>query len=499
MIITKKAISRRTVLRGLGAAVALPLLDGMVPALTALSRTAARPIKRFGVVYVPNGVVIDAWTPTTDGVGFDFRPIPKPLEPFRDRLNVITGLTAKSGAVHGRCATKYLTGAIPRPFGQEGSDFLADISLDQMLAQELGRETQLGSLELSLESGDKGAGACDCGYSCTYGHTLSWGVPTTPLPMEHNPRVVFERMFGDGGSTDPTVRRARLKSNASLLDSVIDKIADLSRGLGPSDASNLTEYLAAVRDIERRIQRAEEQVDRELATFDQPAGVPDTFAEHARLMFDLQVLAHQSDLTRVITLMVGREFSSQTYPEISAPRGHDPLSHEHSAESLRQLTEINIHHATQVAYYVDRLASITDGDASLLDQTLIYYGAGMAEVSHQPWNLLLVRIGGAAGQLKGGRHLRFSTSPEGPDPYASVGGGTPLATCTWPCSTGSAWTWTRSTTAADDWSSNAEFCPPSHKALTSTRSTAELLVAHLGRDRPGGTARAQAHKIATFG
>ena len=448
MIITKKAISRRTVLRGLGAAVALPLLDGMVPALTALSRTAARPIKRFGVVYVPNGVVIDAWTPTTDGVGFDFKPILKPLEPFRDRLNVITGLTqnvngltAKSGAVHGRCATKYLTGAIPRPFGQEGSDFLADISLDQMLAKELGRETQLGSLELSLESGDKGAGTCDGGYSCTYSHTLSWSGPTTPLPMEHNPRVVFERMFGDGGSTDPTVRRARLKSNASLLDSVTDKIADLSRGLGPSDASKLTEYLAAVRDIERRIQRAEEQVDRELPTFDQPAGVPVTFAEHARLMFDLQVLAYQSDLTRVITFMVGREFSSRTYPEIGAPGGHHPLSHEHSAESQRQLREINIHHATQVAYYIDRLASTADGDASLLDQTLIYYGTGMQGAryilsdrgeyrgtdSHAPWNIPLVLIGGAAGTLKGGRHLRFSTSPEGADPYASVGGGTPLA------------------------------------------------------------------------
>ena len=434
MIITKKAIPRRTVLRGLGATVALPLLDGMVPALTALSRTAARQIRRFGVVYVPNGVVIEDWTPTTDGIGFDFKPILQPLEPFRDQLNIITGLTqnvngltSQSGAVHGRCATKYLTGAIPRPFGQEGSDFLANISLDQMLAKELGQETQLGSLELSLESGDKGAGTCDGGYSCTYSHTISWSGPTTPLPMEHNPRVVFERMFGDGGSTDPVVRRARLKSNSSLLDSVTDKISDLRSGLGPTDASKLTEYLDAVRDIERRIQRAEEQIERELPTFDQPAGIPSSFAEHARLMFDLQVLAYQSDLTRVITFMVGREFSSRTYPEIGSPGGHHPLSHEHSAESQRQLTEINIHHANQVAYYVDRLDSIQDGDGSLLDSTLIYYGAGMAEGSHQPWNLPLALIGGASGRIKGGRHLRFSASAEGPDPYASVGGGTPLA------------------------------------------------------------------------
>ena len=234
MIVTRKAIPRRTLLRGLGAAVALPLLDGMAPALTALSRSAARPVRRFGVVYVPNGVVIDQWTPATTGAGFEFTPILKPLEPFRDRLQVLTGLTqnvngltAGSGAVHGRCATKYLTGAIPRPFGQEGNDFLADVSLDQLVARQLGQDTALGSLELSLESGDKGAGTCDGGYSCTYSHTITWRGPRTPLPMEHNPRVVFERMFGDGGSTDPAVRQARLAQNRSLLDSVGEKAADL--------------------------------------------------------------------------------------------------------------------------------------------------------------------------------------------------------------------------------------------------------------------------------
>ncbi len=418
MIVTRKALPRRTVLRGIGAAVALPLLDGMVPALTALTRTAARPIQRFGVVYIPNGVVIDNWTPAADGAGFEFTPTLRPLEPFRERLLVVSGLTqnknglaARSGAVHGRCATKYLTGAIPRPFGQEGNDFRADVSVDQLLANELGRETQLGSLELSLESGDKGAGTCDGGYSCTYSHTLSWRGPTTPLPMEHNPRVVFERMFGDGGSTDPAARAARFASDRSLLDSVTRKVADLRRGLGPSDAGKLTEYLDAVRDIERRIQLAERQAGRELPAFDQPAGVPPTFADHARLMFDLQVLAYQSDLTRVITFMVGREFSSRTYPEIGAPGGHHPLSHEHSPESQRQLAAINLHHAEQVAYYLDRLQATPDGDGTLLDHVLLYYGAGMCEGDHQPWNLPLVLAGGGAGRFGGGRHLRYPDEP----------------------------------------------------------------------------------------
>jgi len=434
MIVTKKAIPRRTVLRGIGATVALPLLDGMVPAMTAIAQTPARPIARFGVVYVPNGVVIDQWTPATEGPGFEFSPILKPLEPFRDRLLVLSGLTqnvngltAQSGAVHGRCATKFLTGAIPRPFGQEGSDFLAGVSLDQLIARQLGQDTQLGSLELSLESGDKGAGTCDGGYSCTYSHTITWRSPQTPLPMEHNPRVVFERMFGDGGSTDPAVRRARMRHDSSLLDSVSDKIAALSHGLGPSDAGKLSEYLDAVRDIERRIQRAEEQVARELPVFDQPAGVPATFAEHARLMFDLQVLAYQSDLTRVITFMVGREFSSRTYPEVGAPGGHHPLSHESSAASQEQLLQINIHHAEQFAYYLDRLRETPDGDGSLLDHLILYYGAGMSSGSHQPWNLPIVLAGGGAGQLRGGRHIRYAADTDGVTAYSSAEGGTPLA------------------------------------------------------------------------
>ncbi|MEE2637881.1 MAG: DUF1552 domain-containing protein [Acidobacteriota bacterium] len=417
MIITKRTLPRRTILRGLGTTLALPLLDGMVPALTALSQTAARPTKRFGVVYLPNGVVINQWTPPP-GPGFTLSPILRPLAPFRDQVVIVSGLTqnangltAKSGAVHGRCATKYLTGAIPRPFGQEGNDFRADISVDQLVARDLGANTPLGSLELSLESGDKGAGTCDGGYSCTYSHTIAWRGPTTPLPMEHDPRVVFERLFGDGGTTDPAARREQLRARRSLLDSVTDKVASLRRGLGPGDAAKLDEYLDAVRDVERRIQAAETQSDRELPVLDQPAGVPDTFASHAKLMFDLQVLAYQSDLTRVITFMVGREFSSRTYPEIGAPGGHHPLSHEHSDASREQLIKINTHHAEQFAYYLDRLRSTPDGDGSLLDHTLVYYGAGMCEGDHQPWNLPLVLAGGGGGSVKGGRHLLLPDEP----------------------------------------------------------------------------------------
>lgn len=433
MIITKRALPRRTLLRGIGAAVALPLLDSMVPALTAQSRTPANPVKRFGVVYLPNGVVIDQWTPRSTGTGFEFSPTLRPLEPFREHLTVLTGLTqnvngltAQSGAVHGRCATKFLTGAIPRPYGQEGADFLADVSLDQVIAREIGRDTQLGSLELALESGDKGAGTCDGGYSCTYSHTISWRNPRTPLPMEHNPRVVFERLFGDGGSTDPVKRAARLHHNRSLLDSVRDKAAALARGLGPSDANKLEQYLEAVRDIERRIQSAEEQVSRELPAFDQPAGVPATFAAHARLMFDLQVLAYQSDLTRVITFMVGREFSSRTYPEIGAPGGHHPLSHEHSGASQEQLARINRHHTSQFAYYLNRLNTTPDGDGTLLDHVLLYYGAGMAEGDHQPWNLPLVLTGGG-GELAGNKHIRYDRHADTGRAYTSQEGGTPLA------------------------------------------------------------------------
>jgi hypothetical protein len=412
MIVTKKAVPRRTVLRGIGATLALPLLDAMVPALAAARNTSVKPPLRFGTVYVPNGIMMENWTPAAEGTSFEFSPILRPLEPFRDRMLVVSGLSHRlkpgdADGVHARASTRFLTDISPK--STEGSDLEAGISLDQIAARELGRYTQLASLEVGLESMES-AGACDVGFSCAYTNTVSWRSATTPLPMEHNPRAVFERLFGDSGTTDPKVRLARIKEDRSLLDSVTDKIAGLRRGLGERDRSKLTEYLDAVRDVERRIQKAEEQNTRELTVVEQPAGVPGTFEEHAKLMFDLQVLAYQSDLTRVITFMIGREFSGRTYPEIACPEAHHPTSH-HTGDpaKLAKLTRINTFHTTLFAYYLKKLQETSDGDGSLLDHVMIVYGAGMSDGnSHSPVNLPILLVGGGAGKVRGGRHLKYS-------------------------------------------------------------------------------------------
>ena len=410
MIVTKKAIGRRTVLRGIGATLALPLLDGMVPALTALGQTPARPIRRLGVVYVPNGIRMEHWTPAVDGTGFDFTQILQPLAPFRDRLLVLSGLSSGNGpqssGVHARASTKFLTDMTPK-FTQ-GSDLSAGVSIDQLAAAELRQETQFGSLELALESGE--TGTCDVGFSCAYTNTISWRGPTTPLPMEHNPRAVFERLFGDSGSSDPAARLARLAKNRSILDSVTEKVKQLERTLGPRDNGQLREYLDAIRDVERRIQKAEQRSGDELPAIDQPVGVPATFEEHAKLMFDLQVLAYQTDMTRIVTFMIGREFSGRSYPEIGAPDAHHPTSHHQGdPEKLAKLTRINTHHVTQFAYYLDKLRSTRDGDGSLLDHMTLVYGAGMSDGNaHSPVNLPILLLGGGSGRLKGGRHLRFA-------------------------------------------------------------------------------------------
>jgi hypothetical protein len=410
MIVTKRALDRRTVLRGMGAALALPLLDSMVPALTAQGRTAARAINRLGVVYVPNGIRMDHWTPATDGAAFELTRILQPLARFRDRMLVLSGLSSgfgpQSSGVHARASTKFLTNTTPR-FTQ-GADLSAGVSIDQLAAAAIGQDTQFGSLELALESGE--TGTCDVGFSCAYTNTISWRGPTTPLPMEHNPRAVFERLFGDSGSTDPAVRLARMAKNRSILDSIADRLADLGRALGPNDRTQLAEYLDAVRDVERRVQRAERQGTQELPALDQPVGVPATFEEHARLMFDLQVLAYQSDLTRVITFMVGREFSGRSYPEIGAPDAHHPTSH-HLGDpaKLDQLTRINTYHAGQLAYYLEKLQATRDGDGSLLDHMTLIYGAGMSDGNaHSAVNLPILLAGGGAGQIKGGRHIRYA-------------------------------------------------------------------------------------------
>jgi hypothetical protein len=411
MIITKKAIPRRTVLRGVGAALALPLLDSMVPALTAFDKTAARPAQRLGVVYIPNGMVMAKWTPSTEGAGFQMPETLKPLEPFRDRMLVLSGLNntppLDNGAgVHARASTRFLTAVPPRR--SDTSAIEAGISMDQLAAATLGSSTQLASLEVALE-GRELAGSCDIGFSCAYTNTLSWRGPKTPLPMENDPRALFERMFGASESTDQSARQARIRADRSILDSVSARIGDFRRGIGSRDRAKLTEYLDAVRDIERRIQTAEQQSDRELPTVTQPAGIPATFEAHAKLMFDLQVLAYQTDLTRVITFMMGRELSGRTFPQIGVIESHHATSHhQNDPVKLASLQKIKAHHAELFASYVDKLHATPDGDGSLLDHVMILFGCGMSDSNaHAGGNLPVSIVGGGSGKIKGGRHIKY--------------------------------------------------------------------------------------------
>jgi hypothetical protein len=414
MMISKKAIPRRTVLRGIGATLALPLLDGMVPALTALGKTAAKPINRFGVVYVPNGMIMPNWTPAAEGAAFELTPTLGPLAPFREQLLVVSGLNCiptpgRPGGAHAKATTRFLTDVSP-PTSETKLD--AGISLDQIVAAELGKFTQLASLELAIESGDT-AGACDQGFACAYTNTISWRSANTPLPTQNNPRAVFERLFGDSGSTDRNVRLARMQHERSVLDSVTQEVAHLRGALGQGDGAKLTEYLEAIRDVERRIQMAEEQSGQELPVIEHPGGIPATFDDHVRLMFDLEVLAYQCDLTRVITFMMGREFSGVTYPQIGVPDAHHPISHhQNEAEKVAKVAKINAYHVGLFAYLLDKLRSTPDGDGSLLDHMTMMYGAGMADSNaHSPLNIPLVLAGGGAGHLKGGRHIRYQDMP----------------------------------------------------------------------------------------
>ena len=409
MVLTKVALSRRTALRGMGAAIALPLLDAMVPAASALSKTAANPVRRFGAVYVPNGMAMEYWIPATEGTGFEFTPILKPLEPFRDCLNVISGLDGPKGGNHAGASTGFLTGVGGKSATRR---ILAATSMDQLVARELGQHTQLASLEISLDT--PVVGSCDGQISCTLSNTISWRAPTSPLPMESNPRAVFERLFGDLGTTDPQVRLAVLRRRRSILDSVIGVVADLQRTVGPGDRAKIDEYLEAVRDIERRIHVAEEQSTREIPAVEQPAGIPASYDDHAKLMFDLQHLAFQADLTRVTTFMFGREFSARTYPQVGVNEAHHPLSH-HMEKPARiaLLSKVNAHHMSLFASYVDKLRSTPDGDGSLLDHVILLYGAGISNSNtHVHDNMPLVLVGGGSGQLSSfGRHLAYQGVP----------------------------------------------------------------------------------------
>ena len=411
MIVTKKSVPRRTFLRGMGVSLALPLLDAMVPALSAMARTAAAPARRLGVIYVPNGMAMNSWTPASAGAAFDLTPILQPLGAFRDRLLVFSGLDGQrnspSQASHAAASTRFLTGV---PGLQTGDGMQAGPSIDQLAARTLGEHTPLASLELALDARDI-SGSCD-GASCAFLNTMSWSSATTALPTEHDPRVVFERMFGETGSTDAAVRLADLRRHRSILDSVTDAVVDLGRGLGPSDRLKIDEYLTAVRDIERRIQKAEERGAATVPVVAQPTGIPQDFEENLQLMFDLQLLAYQSDVTRVITFMVGREFSSRAYPQIGVAEAHHPLSHhQNDAEKIALLARINTYHTTLFAKYLEKLQSTADGDGSLLDHLLLLYGSGISDSNrHDPDNLPLLLLGGS-DQVKGGRHLRYTGTP----------------------------------------------------------------------------------------
>ena len=415
MIVTKKYLPRRTFLRGMGATLALPLLDGMVPAFAAMRDSAATPVRRLFIGYVPNGIIMDKWTPVAEGAAFDLPMILEPLTPFRDQMIVVSGLACEAAMPlpgegtgdHVRAASAFLTGVHPKK--TEGPDIRGGLSMDQIAARELGKDTQLTSLELALDPNEL-VGACEAGWSCAYANTLSWRNPTTPLPMENQPRAVFERLFGDTDDTTQAARLARIAEDRSILDSLVREVASLQQSLGPSDRTKVTQYLDALRDIERRIRMAEEQSDRELPQIDRPAGgIPDTFAEHARLMFDLQTLAYQADLTRVITFMMSREVSPRTYPELGIPDPHHGLSHHgNNPRQMEKLSTVNHHHIEQFAYFLDKLRSTPDGDGSLLDHMTILYGCGISDGNqHLHTNLPILVAGGGAGRITGGRHLRY--------------------------------------------------------------------------------------------
>jgi len=410
MIITRKAIPRRTMLRGLGATLALPLLDGMIPAMTAQSRTAAKPVHRFGVMYVVNGMIMQNWTPATEGRTYELSPTLASLAPHRNHFSVLSRFACiptpgRPGGAHAKASTRFLTDISP-PTSETWLD--AGISIDQILANEAGKQTQLASLELAIESGET-AGACDVGFACAYTNTISWRSSNTPLPTQHNPRVVFERMFGESGSTTPQARKTRIEQDRSVLDSVLEEARTLSGSIGAADRAKLVEYLDAIRDVERRIARAEEQSARELPVVDRPAGAPDSYDEHVKLMCDLQVLAYQADLTRVVTFMLGREFSGVTFPQIGVPDAHHPITHhQQEPEKIAKVAKINAYQVTKFAYLLDRLSATPEGDGTLLDHSTLLYGTGMGECNaHDPRNIPLLLAGGGAGQLKGGQHIVF--------------------------------------------------------------------------------------------
>lgn len=411
MFLTKRHIPRRTFLRGAGAAVALPFLESMLPAQTPLSSSAASPKPRASFIYIPHGAIMSQWTPAQQGTKFEFTPILKPLEPFRDDLTIISGLeaamagpaTGESGGDHSRSAAVFLSGV--RPKHTAGSDVRLSATIDQVVARKIGQDTPLPSLELGIE--DVGyTGICGYGYSCSYLNTISWETPTKPLPMEINPQVVFERLFGDGATAEDRVERKR--QDRSILDSITHDVARLKTKIGPSDRSRLTDYLDDIREVERRLQLAE-TAGVDTASAETPIGIPQSFDEHAKLMYDLQVLAFKAEITRVSTFMYARDNSNHTYPAsgVIAPF-HSASHHSDRPEAIETYAKINRYHIGLLAHFLDRLRSTEDGDGNLLDHSLVVLGSTMSngnEHDHAPLPMLVA--GGLSGKLRGGRHLQF--------------------------------------------------------------------------------------------
>ena len=409
MFITKKHLPRRTFLRAAGVSLALPLLESMVPAQTLLRKTAGTGASRVGFVYVPHGAIMDQWTPTTEGTGFEFPKILKPLEPFRDRVNVISGLghrAADSTAVHSLSPTTWLSGVRPKP--TQGVDAFAGVTADQIAAQHIGQDTVLPSMEVAIEDYSALIGACDRDYGCIYMNTLSWRTPTTPMPMEINPRKVFERMFGQGGSA--AQRAARRKEDQSILDAILGETKGLQATLGSTDKATLDEYLDNIREIERRIERAAASTsDPSLQVPETPAGIPFSYDDHVALMFDLLAVAYQANISKVFTFMMAREVSNRTYPQVGVPDGHHATSHhQNRGDKIEKLVKIQNYHLSLFAKFLAKLQNTPDGDGSVLDHSVLLYGSNMSNSNaHNHFPLPNLLIGGAQGRMKGGRHLKY--------------------------------------------------------------------------------------------
>lgn len=403
MFITRRFISRRAALRGMGAVVGLPFLEAMVPALTATAQTAATPARRFGVVFVPLGERPGYWTPARTGADFDFTPILKPLEPFRHSMTLVSELANPLDG-HAVSVAAWLSGSIP--FRTIAENVRAGKTIDQLIADRIGQETPFPSLEVATEDFTGWIGGCDTAYSCAYMNTISWKTPTTPLPMEINPRVLFERMFGRPGTAEQ--RRRRMQENRSILDSVREDVADLERQLGVRDRQRLNDYLDNVNEIEQRLGRVERQANGGDSVPDAPIGIPESFEEHAVLMYDLLAVALETDLTRVFTYMTARDASQRVYPEIDVLEPHHAMSHHgNDPVKIAGLVKLNTYHASLFGGFLERLASTPDGDGSLLDHSLIVFGSGMSESdTHSRLDLPTLLVGGLGGRMRGNRHIR---------------------------------------------------------------------------------------------